>query len=254
MKNPRAKIHPVGVGPGLLAILIFGCAAHDPDGTGANDTPRDIQTALRPGKSSESEIDVATVNKIGSPQLRKKLDIVSALGKPASVEKIANHEHYLFLSYRIRDSNEPLYILFHNEDFLGYAREQGKASLLDIIKDHARIQGDRIVLYRSSSGRRTTYFIAPRERIAGAPQWSKSSKMAPPVSVTQAEQLATDWLKRVEPNSIGEPKARELMEVKNLPGAAFYIVTLWIPGRQTSREVLVLMDGSVIAGEVEGGL
>ncbi len=260
MRNDKnadpARARMIADGPVLcvLLLLVVGCVTHNPKGTETSGASLDHQTALHSGDSSEGEITAAVVQNLGSPQLRQKKDIELISGKPVSEEKVANHDHYVFLSYLVRDWNEHLYILFHNEDLLGYAREQGKTSLRGIIKDHARVQGDRIVLYQSSSERGVTYYIVPRARLAGAPQWARKSKATPPVSATQAEQLAAEWLKGVEANIVVEPKVRELLEVKSVAGAAFYIVTLWMPERGTLREVVVLMDGSVIAGEAEAPL
>ena len=73
---------------------------------------------------------------------------------------------------------------------------------------------------------------------------------AAPISETRAEAIALEWLRLKAPELSGQPKVQQVVEASSLPGVSFYIVDLVMFNTpQLLRQVVVLMDGTVVAGE-----
>lgn len=82
----------------------------------------------------------------------------------------------------------------------------------------------------------------------------KPGAAAPPLSEAQAESIATEWRKRQAPDLAGNSKVRKVQEVLSVPGVSYYLVDLGnFQAPPHLRQILVLMDGTVVAGEFEPG-
>ena len=179
--------------------------------------------------------------------------IVARFGPPIAEETAGATKQYRILSYPIAGRGEKLLLLFHGVEMLGVFRESSRASLDSTMTSHHRVQGGRIALFQAHyEGGKAVYFTAQRERLDKVPKWKPGDAAPPPLSEAQAETIATEWRKRQAPGLPGNSKVRKVQEVLSFPGVSYYQVDLGNFQAPTHlRQVLVLMDGTVVAGESE---
>lgn len=182
-------------------------------------------------------------------------EIVARFGPPLAREAAGEKGQYHILSYPISGQSEKLLLLFHGEEMLGVFRESSRASLDSTVTSHQRVQGGRVVLFQAHyEGGKAVYFTALREELAKVPKWKPGQAAAPPLSEAEAETIATEWRKRQAPGLAGNSKVRKIQEVLSVPGVSYYLVDLGnFQAPPHLRQVLVLMDGTVVAGAIEPG-
>ena len=78
-----------------------------------------------------------------------------------------------------------------------------------------------------------------------------SKKWLTPVSRNGHTRLGSS--QRKAPDLTVEPKVRQTLESPSLPGVSFYVVALGAFNPPLLRQVVVLMDGTVVAGKPEPG-
>lgn len=235
----------------MLMMLTGGCAVSETRAPGEKGT-----SITREGQPSATKaaprLAIPGFEDLGSPDLRRKKDVIAKHGQPLSEEAVPTHPQYSFLAYPVSGWEEKLLILFHGEDLLGFGREQFRNSLESTIRNHARQQDGRVTLFQSWFRGKTSYFLATRNQLSDAPKWTPASGTPPPISRQQAETIASDWLRKIDPALMAQPRVQDLLEVKSVPGAAFYVVALGLfdPPPNLSS-VVVLMDGTVVEGKLE---
>lgn len=179
--------------------------------------------------------------------------ILARFGPPLAQETAGTTGQYRILSYPITGESEKLLLLFDGDELLGVFRESSRASLDNTVSSHQRVQGGRVVLYQAHfEGGKPVYFTALREQLAKVPKWKPGQAAPPPLSEAQAETIATEWRKQHSPGLAGNSKVRTVQEVLSFPGASYYQVDLGnFQAPPHLRQVLVLMDGTVVAGEAD---
>jgi hypothetical protein len=226
---------------GLCVAVIFvlgsGCASGPAGDSATSQAP----SPVRPG------IIIPGFEALGSPEARRKADVIARFGPAASEESLGGGQ-YTILAYSVNGWEEPLLILFHGEELLGFARGSARAALESTVQHHARSAGDRVVVFQSWVDGKTTYFMATRDQLEQVPKWTAGSGTPPPLSEPDALRLGAEWANQAGIETPAPAVAR-LEQVRSVPGAAFYIVTL-LTG-QSTRNLVVLMDGTVLAGESE---
>lgn len=188
---------------------------------------------------------------LGSPGARRKQDVLAKFGSPIAKENAGIQMQYEILTYPVRGWEEKLLVYFYGEDLLGFCRERARSTLDSTVRSHQRVQGGRVPLFQSRSNGQTSYFVATREQIEKAPKWTRTSGEPPPLSGEQAETLVSDWLCGSDSDTPGKPRSHRLIEAKSVPGIAFYIVDIGFDPPANMRQIVVLMDGSILAGEFD---
>ncbi len=177
--------------------------------------------------------------------------VVARFGPPLAEEKAGAAAQYHILTYPVAGEPEKLLLLFHGEELLGVFREGSRDSLASTVQAHERNQNGRVVLFSSWFDGKTTSFVASQEQLKKSPKWSPKGGGVAPLSASQAEAIALQWCQRKAPDLSVEPKVRQTLESPSLPGVSFYVVELGAFNPQLLRQVVVLMDGTVVAGEPE---
>ena len=229
--------------PAVLLLICAGCSTQGTrTATSANDSASQDRYTMA-GYEFSYKKDEDTRQKI-----------VARFGQPISDETVGAQMHYHILSYPISGENEKLLLLFHDEELLGVFREGARASLDRTMHSHQRARSGRIGLFQSWFEGQTVYFTASQELLATVPKWNAGNGAVPPLLEAQAEAIALEWRQRHAPDLSGTPKVNDRFEIKSIPGVFFYVVDLGIfRPPPLFRQVLVLMDGSVIAGDAEVG-
>lgn len=179
-------------------------------------------------------------------------NVIARYGQPLAEENLGDAGQYRILSYPVSGDPDKLLLLFQGDELLGVAREKDRAVLTSTVSHHQRVQGGRVILLQSWFDGKTTYFVAGQDQIAKVPKWSFKNAGNPPVSGSQAEAFALAWRREKAPALLGEPKVLKAHEHPSIPGLCFYEVHLGdFRAPAPFRLVVVLMDGSVIAGEPE---
>jgi len=226
---------------GSLA-LITGACANRPSTSDPN------PTAFEP--TVKTSVAIPGFESLGSPSARRKADILSRYGPPASEERFYN-ERYTLLAYPVSGWKEKLLILFTDEELLGFARASSRAVLEGTMQHHARTANGNIVVYQSWFEGRTSYFRAQPAQLANAPQWKRNSGLPPPLTHDQVLTLVHEWLARTRPDSKTVPVVKDILESSSLPGSAFYVVEVRDFQAKDLTNLVVLMDGTIIPGEVD---
>ena len=229
--------------PLLAAALILSCvscATKPPANKGGDRTSGDRYTMAGYEFSARKGEDT-------------RPEIVARFGPPLAQETAGATGQYHILGYPISGQSEKLLLLFHGEEMLGVFREGSRASLDRTVTSHQRVQGGRVVLFRAHyEAGKAVYFTAQREQLSKVPKWKPGDAAPPPLSEAQAGTIATEWRKRQAPGLAGNSKVRKVQEILSFPGVSYYQVDLGnFQAPPHLRRVLVLMDGTVVAGESE---
>ncbi len=198
----------------------------------------------------------------GRPQARQLRDyfakrgesrreMVARLGPPLAETPAGPDGAYRWLTYALPGEEDQMLLLFHGEDWLGTARATKRSVLEDTMRDHARVRSGRITLNQSNSEKGTVFFMADRSQVSSSPKWVPSQGGKPPLSQEQALEKVTQWKQHHAPQLSGTPQVLRMIEHPGIKHLSYYCVLL---GDFTAplllREVLVLMDGTVIQGEL----
>lgn len=222
-----------------IALILSGVScAPKPPVKGGNSSTRDHYTIAGYEFSAKQGEDT-----------RQK--VVARFGPPLAEAKAGAAAQYHILTYPVAGEPEKLLLLFHGEELLGVFREGSRDLLASTVQAHERNQTGRVVLFSSWFDGKTTSFVATQEQLKTSPKWSPKGGGAAPLSATQAEASALQWCQRKAPDLSVEPKVRQTLESPSLPGVSFYVVELGVFNPQLLRQVVVLMDGTVVAGESE---
>lgn len=220
------------------AALALSCASRE-----SNKAPK---SAEPPAVSSGGGVPIPGFQALGSPQARRKPDILARFGAPASEENLLNGR-YSLLAYPVTGWNENLLILFAGEELLGFSRESSRTVLESTLQHHARAADGSFVVYQSWVDGQTTYFRTAREKLRTAPPRKKGSP--PPLLDAQALEIARLWLKRTNPDSSVQPTIQGIHDVPSVPGAAFYVAGVFDFQAKRMNNLVILMDGTIITGE-----
>src|SRR5436190_996056 len=96
-----------------IAALAVSCTTRE-----MNSAPKSTGTPSPPGTG----VPIPGFETMGSPQARRKAEVVARFGSPADEEKFHNGR-YTLLAYPVSGWNEKLLILFAREELLGFSRE-----------------------------------------------------------------------------------------------------------------------------------
>lgn len=178
--------------------------------------------------------------------------ILERFGPPLAEERAGSPPDYRILSYPVVGESDRLLLLFHEDHLLGVFRESARAALDGTLHSHQRAQGGRVVVFQSQfETERTVYFTATREQLNRVPRWKPGDQAAPPLTEGQAEAIVTEWQKTNASEQAGGARVLRLLEVRSVPGVCFYQVALGgFRSPPQPRHVLVLMDGTLIVGDV----
>jgi hypothetical protein len=178
--------------------------------------------------------------------------VLSRYGQPASEATAGTRGQYRILNYPISNSTQHLLVVFCGEEFFGSFREESRKSMDSMIKSHERSTSGRIVLLSAWRDGKTTTFMAEEETLKQLPKWSPGNKAPAPLSESDAEAKAMMWMRTNAPNLVGQPKVLHVIQSPGRPGISYYAVSLGIHNAPPMlHQVLVLMDGSVVSGEIE---
>lgn len=183
-------------------------------------------------------------------------DVIARYGAPLSETTASISNEYQILTYPITGETGKLLLIFYRDDFLAATREtRDRNEFIErMIRAHSRVQDGKVVLFQAHyfPERKAVYFTAHRDQLAKVPKWKPGNAPPPPLSEAQAEAIASEWRQRNAPDLAGKSNVRGLHEVMSFPGVSFYKVDLGnVQAPPQLREVLVLMDGTVVAGESE---
>ena len=187
--------------------------------------------------------------KVGKFQLSGKETrqvVMERYGMPMSETTEGSSNQYRTLTYPIEGETERLLVLFHNDDFLAAARESSRSIINRTLRSHARHHGGKVILYSSWRNGTNSIYVTTRERLARVPQWTPRQKIPAPLSQSQAESIAREWLHKSETRAISQPTVQQVFECRSVPGVSFYVVNLG-----ASQKIVVLMDGTVVTGELD---
>ncbi|MSU62829.1 MAG: hypothetical protein EXS31_10600 [Pedosphaera sp.] len=234
---PFATLHSL-----LTALLVLAgtSCATKPPAKGGDTTTRDSFTIAGFGKLK------------GRGETRQ--DVVARFGPPLAEETASADAHYHILTYPIAGESEKLLLLFDGDALLGVFRERARDTMNTTIQSHSRDRSGRVALFSSWFEGKTTCFVTSRGKLETLPKWSPKKGGAAPLSEVQAEAIALEWRQRNAPELSGQPKVQQVVESPGFPGVSFYIVNLGMSSASlVLHQVVVLMDGTVVAGESESG-
>jgi hypothetical protein len=67
----------------------------------------------------------------------------------------------------------------------------------------------------------------------------------------KAELIALTWREKSGAAFSGEPKVRQLLESQTISGSAYYVVSLGESKTSAVRELLAMMDGTIVTPDVK---
>jgi len=186
---------------------------------------------------------------------RKGVDTLQSIparfGPPTAEESAGASNQFKIFSYPAKDQPEKLLLLlFHGHELIGVFRESDRQSLTHTIVSYERHLTGRRGLFQSNypNNIRVNY-CADREHLARTPKM-RSNK--PPLSEDEATCLAIEWRQQNHPNLQDSDPRLQLHHIKDLPGIAYYSVDIaGFYAQPEHRKILILMDGTIITGELE---